>query len=58
MAVGDFEITCINRWLKRCKNCSRDYNPEHKINNLSCQFYKQTTPISFFVKKKNIIQNF
>ena len=54
MAVGDFEITCINRWLKRCKNCSRDYNPEHKINNLSCQFYKQTTPISFFVKKKNI----
>ena len=31
--------TCLNRFLGRCKKCSRDYDPDHHPNNLDCPRY-------------------
>ena len=33
--------TCLNRFLGRCKGCSRDYNQKHHPNNLDCPNYKE-----------------
>jgi len=33
------EETCLNRFLGRCENCSRDYE-NHYPNNYDCKNYK------------------
>jgi len=33
--------TCLNRLLKRCKKCKRDYDTKHHPNNLDCPNYHE-----------------
>ena len=38
-------FTCLNRFIGKCKGCTRDYNKEHHPNNLDCPNYREI-PIS------------
>ena len=32
---------CLNRFLKRCPNCTEDYDQCHHPNNLDCPYYRE-----------------
>jgi hypothetical protein len=36
------KVTCLNRFLGRCTECSEDYNTNHHPNNYDCKNYKPT----------------
>ena len=44
--------TCLNRFLGKCKGCSRDYNSNHHPNNLDCPKYKEIGVLTFEIKEK------
>ena len=45
--------TCLNRLLKKCRNCIIDYDTAHHPNNLDCPMYHPMTIKIFEVKEKN-----
>ena len=45
-------ITCVDRLTKNCKDCKKDYNPNHHPNNLDCVNYKEAVVRIFKVKEK------
>jgi hypothetical protein len=34
-------ITCLNRYLGRCKDCKEDYDKSHYPNNYDCKNYME-----------------
>lgn len=45
-------ITCLNRWLGRCRNCSPDFDPTHFPNNYHCPEFKAIHIRYFEVREK------
>jgi len=39
MEDKQYIITCLHRFLGHCKNCIRDYDPQHHPNNKDCCNY-------------------
>jgi len=47
---------CINRFLGKCKNCTRDYDLTHYPNNYNCCGYTEMNIFSLNVKD-NILEH-
>ena len=45
--------TCLNRLLKKCRNCIIDYDTAHHPNNLDCPMYRPMSIKIIEVKEKN-----
>jgi len=49
--------TCLNRFLGRCSNCSRDYNENHHPNNLDCPNYVPLELLVAKVKERKVLSD-
>ena len=47
-----YEVTCLNRFIGRCKHCKRDYDQSHHPNNLDCPEYREMRLVIFNVTDK------
>lgn len=45
-------VTCLNRFLGRCKGCDPDYDQSHHPNNLDCPGYIPVAMMVFEVSDK------
>jgi hypothetical protein len=49
------EETCLNRFLNRCKDCTKDYDLNHHPNNYDCKYYKSMKIMTHIVEEENKI---
>lgn len=49
------ESECLYRMIGQCKNCTYDFNPDHKPNNLDCPRYKPI--LAFYVSPHETVVN-
>ena len=50
------KIECLHRWIGQCKNCQRDFDPNHHPNNLECRAYKVAK--IFYVEERTYEQQY
>lgn len=50
--MTNYERTCLNRFIGRCKDCKQDYSQGHHPNNLDCPNYREMKLVIFEVKER------
>lgn len=45
--------TCLNRLIRRCKDCIPNYNPKNRPNNYDCKDYQEATLQVVKVKRED-----